>query len=140
MKAQLVFESGMRVVGTNEKGSQTAFDTTADHGGNGTAASPMEVLLQATAACSVFDVISILNKKRKTITSLTIDLEGDRAETHPRVFTSMRMIYRLVSPDASEADLHRAVELSHSSYCSASAMATRSGCTITTECIVTRPS
>lgn len=140
MKAQLVFESGMRVVGTNENGKTTAFDTTPDHGGNGTAASPMEILLQATAACSAFDVVSILNKKRKTITSFSIDLEGERADTHPRVFTSMKMIYRLVSPDATEADLHRAVELSHTTYCSASAMAARSGCTITTECIVTQQS
>lgn len=140
MKAQLNFESGMRLIGTNERGNTTAFDTTEEHGGNGSAASPMEILLQSTAACSALDIVSILNKKRKTITSLIIDLEAERADTYPRVFTSMKFIYRLVSPDASQADLERAVEMSQTTYCSAAAMATRSGCTLTFECIVTQPS
>jgi putative redox protein len=136
MNAELRFEAGAAesdvfLTGTNEDGRITHFDTTPDHGGKGLAASPMEVLLQATAACSVMDVLSILRKKRKTVNALRVAMEGDRADEHPRRFVAMRFRFILDSPDATLADLERSVELSQGSYCSAMAMARRSGCELT---------
>lgn len=138
-KATLRYHNGMRFVGTNESGIETTFDTTQEHGGANTAASPMEVLLQATAACSAMDVVDIVRKRRKTITDLQIEMHGTRAETHPKVYTAMHFTYILTSPDAQESDLERAVELSQTQYCSAAAMMRQSGCTVTWECRIIRP-
>lgn len=117
-------------MGSNEGGSQTAFDASVAHGGAGSAASPMEVLLQSVAACSSMDIVSIITKKRKTITNFRVEIEADRAADHPKVFTRIHLRYILTSPDASEADLARAVELSQTTYCSAMAMMKHSGCEV----------
>jgi putative redox protein len=139
MNAELRFQAGSAesevfLTATNDTGNTTTFDATPDHGGKGLAASPLEVLLQATAACSVMDVLSILRKKRKTVTGLRVVMEGDRADEHPRRFVAMRFRFILDSPDAALADLERAVELSQTTYCSAMAMARRSGCDLSFVC------
>ncbi len=138
-KATLQLDGVMRLVGTNETGLATAFDVSPEHGGQNTAASPMEVFLQSAAACSGMDILSIIRKKRKTVGNLRIEIEGERAEEHPHVYTSIQVHYILTSPDASEADMHRACELSQDQYCSAFAMIKRSGCAVTWQSTVERP-
>ncbi|HWF43867.1 MAG TPA: OsmC family protein [Candidatus Kapabacteria bacterium] len=137
MKAQLrldpslsALRPALRFIGTNEKAHETYFDTTFKGGGLDSAASPMEITLEAAAACSAMDVIPILQKRRKTVENLTVELLAERAETHPKVFTSIEMHFRLVSPDATLKELAAAIELSHSKYCSISVMLARSGCNI----------
>lgn len=139
MKATLAWEADLRLVGTNEAGKQTFFDTTPDHGGTGMAASPMEVLLQSVAACSSMDVLSILHKKRRTITGFRVEMDAERAGDHPKIFTSMRLKYIVESPDAQEADVQRAIELSQTTYCSAAAMMRLAGCELVWEQEIIRP-
>jgi len=88
----------------------------------------MEAVLEALAACSMMDVIGILKKKRKTVVALTASVGADRAESHPKVFTSITISYLLESPDSSLADLEKAVSLSLGTYCSVSAMLKQGGC------------
>lgn len=126
-------------MGSNENGLQTAFDASVAHGGAGSAASPMEVLLQSVAACSAIDIVSIITKKRKTITNFRVAMEADRAADHPKVFTRIHLRYVLTSPDASEADLTQAVELSQATYCSAIAMMKHSGCAVSYAQELVRP-
>jgi putative redox protein len=68
-----------------------------------------------------------------------MEAHATRAETHPKVFTHIRLRYELVSPDATEQDLLRAIELSQTTYCSASIMVRRSGCQIEWEAQLLRP-
>lgn len=120
---------------TNEAGLKLTMDNSADHGG-GNGFSPMEAMLTSLPACSAMDVISILEKKRKTITNLEIEVIAERAEEHPRVFTSAKIIFKLQSPDARLEDLERSVELSKEKYCSVSAMFKAAGCNIEYVCIL----
>ncbi len=138
-RARLQLTGAMRLVGTNEFGKTTTFDVQPENGGDGSSASPMEVFLQSAAACSGMDILSIIRKKRKTITDLQIAIEGERAETHPQVYTSITVKYILTSPDASEGDMTRACELSQDQYCSAFAMIKQSGCAVSWTCSVIRP-
>jgi putative redox protein len=130
MKAQLRLDRALRFIGTNEKAHETYFDTSLKGGGVESNASPMEITLEAAAACSSMDVIPILQKRRKTVEDLTVELTAERADTHPKVFTSIEMHFRLVSPDATLKELAAAIEISHSKYCSVSVMLARSGCNI----------
>ncbi len=127
VEVQLVQEH--HFVGTDQKRTQTHFDSRSDDvfpAGS----SPVSAMLQALGACSGIDVVDILKKKRKTIVGFRVLCKGVRADEHPKVFTSVHMHYTLISPDAKLEDLERCIHLSHQSYCSVSAMFTRSGCVI----------
>lgn len=136
MKVRLINDKKMRIQGQDSNGHQTFFDTVSDFGGDNSAPTPMAIMLQAMGACSFLDVMSILNKKRKQIDSLEVELDGTRAENHPKVFTKVHIKYILKSPDTEMKDLERAIELSQTTYCGASAMFQRSGCEVTTEAIL----
>jgi putative redox protein len=95
------------------------------------AASPMELLLVAVAGCTAIDVVSILEKMREPFSALQVEILGHRAESHPKYFTSMEITYRLRGRGVNHGKVERAVELSHSTYCSAVA-SLRPDCSITT--------
>lgn len=136
MRAHIKLETALRLAGTNEKGHQTFFDTSLAGGGLDSAASPMEIVLQALGACMAMDVVPILRKQRRTVTDFSVDLEGERAEIDPKVFMKIEMRIRLISQDATRRDLARAIILSQTKYCSVSTMLTRSGCEITWNAIL----
>jgi putative redox protein len=82
---------------------------------------PIDALLAALAGCTAMDVASILRKKRQSAASYEIEVDGDRADEHPRVFTAIRVEHRVrgaVEPEA----LRRSIELSATTYCPVSAM------------------
>jgi putative redox protein len=67
----------------------------------------MEIVLEALGACMAMDVVPILRKQRMTVTDFSVELSADRMETHPKVFSNIRMDIQLVSPDATLHDLAR---------------------------------
>lgn len=80
---------------------------------------PMDTLLLSLAACMAIDVLLILRKSRVPVEDMTVTVEGERAEEHPRRFTRIRIAYVLEGPgEEHERRLRRAVELSKDRYCS----------------------
>lgn len=134
MKISVDWKGGMCLEGHNSEQKSTVFDSHSSENYVSKAATPMEIMLQSMAACSMMDVLSILEKKRKNITSLHVEVIGDRADEHPKVFTSVLLKFYLKSTDAELKDIERSVELSQQTYCSAAAMFKRSGCDVKTEC------
>jgi putative redox protein len=128
MHVSVTYDGKLPLVGSNEKKQKTRFDATLDPASPAKYASPMEVMLESVAACSLMDVIMILGKKKKEIGAIRAEIEAERAEEHPRVFTSVRIDYRLKSPDCSARDFRKAVELSIDKYCSVAAIIRNSGC------------
>ena len=92
-----------------------------DAGSEKTASSPVELVLIALCACTASDVVGILRKKREPFTSLEVSAAAERAETFPKVFTSIRLIYR-VGGNVTHKAMEDAVRLSKEKYCSVSAM------------------
>ncbi len=80
--------------------------------------SPTELLLSALAACGAVDVVLMLKKRRKTVNDLVVDTTGVRQESAPRYFTSIHCHYILTSPDSTEEELIKIVELALGKYCS----------------------
>jgi len=122
MKSTLKWEGNLKFSADNGRGHTAIHDATIDEDGNKAGPTPMELMLQTVATCSGMDVVSIIKKKRKTITDFNIEISGERQDEHPQVFTSAIIHYTLTSPDAEEKDLKRAVELSQEKYCAASGM------------------
>lgn len=95
-------------------------------------ATPMDYLLAGLAGCTGMDVISILQKKRQAVHGLTVEISGVQAETAPNVYTDVEIMFVVTGENVDPDAVERAMELSATKYCSASAMFERSGAKITT--------
>lgn len=89
--------------------------------GHGRGPSPVLLTLASVAACSAVDVVGILKKSRQHITGLSIDVDGRRAEDHPRRYEEVTLVYRFAGEDLDPKALERAVDLSDRKYCSITA-------------------
>ena len=82
---------------------------------------PMELLLVALGACSATDVVEILKKKRQALSGLTVELAGERAADPPRVWTKIRIHFRVTGKGIEPRAVEHAIELSRDKYCSVAA-------------------
>jgi putative redox protein len=85
-----------------------------------TDANPVQALLASIVACSAMDVVDILHKKRQLVTAYEIQMSGERAEEHPRRFTSIDCIHRLTGRALQRPAVEHALQLSLEKYCSVS--------------------
>ena len=84
---------------------------------------PMRLLLLGVAGCSAMDVVHILkNRMRKPLTGLRVQVDFERAETHPKVYTQVGLKYLVNGRGLKEKDVRRAIELSNEKFCSAAIM------------------
>lgn len=79
---------------------------------------PMEAVLQSAAVCSGMDIVSILDKKRKSPDHFSIEVSAERAETHPKIFTAIHLVYKFKGNGLTEKDAEQAIKLSVEKYCS----------------------
>ncbi len=84
--------------------------------------SPKKLLLTALAGCTGMDVASLLPKMRVPFTSLTVRVEGELSEEHPKVYTEITVVYEVGTTEEYREQMERAVELSATKYCGVSAM------------------
>ena len=122
MKARIKLVEGMTFVAESGSGHAVVLDAAADVGGRNLGARPMELVLMGTGACSAIDVMYILRKARQPVTDCVIELEADRAEKDPKVFTRIRMRFVVSGKGLDPAQVERAVKLSKEKYCSATIM------------------
>jgi len=118
-KASFVAESGSR--------HAIVVDGSPDIGGRELGARPMELMLMSVGSCSAMDVVHILNRQRQVFSDIVVEVEGDRADTDPKVFTAIRMKFTISGATLDPAKVERAVALSSEKYCSASIMLRRAG-------------
>jgi len=122
MKARVKWVDGVMFVGESPSGHAVVMDGSVEVGGRDMGIRPMEMLLLGMGGCSSFDVVGILKKSRVDLVDCTVELEAERADEIPKVFTRIHAHYivsgRGLKPDAVE----RAINLSVEKYCSASIM------------------
>ncbi|MDP7257587.1 MAG: OsmC family protein [Candidatus Thalassarchaeaceae archaeon] len=92
-------------------------------------AGPMQMVLISHAACSFIDVIAGLKERMSNVRSAWVEVDADRAEEKPRVFTAIRMKY-VIEGDVPNKLVTRIIEQSHEKLCSVGAMITGSGATL----------
>jgi putative redox protein len=122
MKARVKLVEGMTFVAESGSGHAVVVDAAPDVGGRNLGARPMELVLMGTGACSAIDVMHILRKARQPVTDCVIELEAERAEKDPKVFTRIAMRYVVSGRGLDSAQVERAVKLSKEKYCSATIM------------------
>lgn len=113
---------GMLFISRTGSGHVLAMDGAPEGGGQNLAARPMETVLTGAGGCAAYDVVLILKRGRHAITGCQVKLSAERADTEPKVFTKIHFAFRVTGKNLSAAAVERAVELSHTKYCSAVAM------------------
>jgi putative redox protein len=122
MKARIKWVEDVMFVGESGSGHTVVIDGSPEHGGRNLGMRPMELLLQGLGGCTAFDVMLILKRGRQPVTDCVVEVEAQRAETEPKVFTKIHIHFVITGNGVSEKHVQRAIELSAEKYCSASIM------------------
>lgn len=122
MKARVQWLDGRAFVGESGSGHAVVMDGSPEAGGRNIGVRPMEMLLLGLGGCTAFDVVMILERMREKVTALDIGVEAERATEDPKVFTQVKMIYKIRGYGLKHANVERAINLSAEKYCSASAI------------------
>ncbi|WP_434049759.1 OsmC family protein [Marinobacter salarius] len=131
MKATIDWTGDASFRATSGSGHSVQMDGPPDHGGKDLGPRPMEMMLMGLGGCSSFDVMSILQKSRQDVTACHAELEAERADAVPAVFTRIHLHFVVTGNNLKENLVKRAVSLSAEKYCSASIMLEKAGVTIT---------
>ncbi|MEO0076762.1 MAG: OsmC family protein [candidate division WOR-3 bacterium] len=116
-RVELKWIDGLRFVAKDDNKHSFILDTKTEVGGTETGFQPVDLILVSLAGCMAFDIVSILQKKRSELKTMTVTVEGERADEHPKRYTKINVIIK-TNKEVSDADLQRAFELSRDKYCS----------------------
>jgi len=122
MKARVKWVEEMMMVGESGSGHALVMDGPPENGGRNLGVRPMEMLLLGLGGCAQIDVVHILKKGRHQVDACEVELEAERADSEPKVFTRIHVHFVLMGAGLTEKAVGRAVELSAEKYCSASLM------------------
>lgn len=126
MSAKVKWDGDVRFQGTTGSGFDLMIDGELKQGPR-----PMELLLLGLGGCTSYDVVGILKKTRQDVVDCVAEIDAQRADEVPAVFTSIHVKFVVTGRDLNEKKVERAVKLSAEQYCSASLMLERGGVNIT---------
>ena len=118
----VTLQQEVRFEASTETGATVIIDRGPESDGSSQSFRPMELMLLGLGGCMAFDVLMILQRMRKTVTSYRLNIEAERADTPPRVYTEVRLEHLFQGEGLTEAAIQRALNLAETSYCSAHAM------------------
>lgn len=131
MKGTIRWIDEVMFLAESESGHTVVIDGPESEGGRNIGIRPMELVLLGVGGCTSFDVISILKKARQRVTDCVTQIEAERADDIPSVFTKIHFHLVVTGLGLKESQVKRAVELSADKYCSASIMLGKGGVVIT---------
>ena len=122
MKVRVKWIENVAFVGETQSSHSIVMDGAPEGGGRNIGPRPMETVLAGTGGCAAYDVVAILRKARQDITDCVVDVEADRAEEDPKVFTRIHFHFTIKGRNVKKEHVERAIHLSADKYCSASIM------------------
>jgi len=122
MKARIKWSEQVTFIGETGSGHAVVMDGSPESGGRNLGPRPMEMLLLGAGGCTSFDVISILKKSRQSVSDCYVEIDAERADSDPKVFTKIHMHFVVTGKDIKPEVVERAIKLSAEKYCSASIM------------------
>lgn len=125
--AKIGLMKNMQFVGSADSGHKLIMDADKAVGGENTGFRPTELLLVGFGGCSGMDVISILRKKKQQVTSLEMNVQGEKSEDYPKIYKKVHIEYVVRGKDVKKEAVERAIELSLEKYCSVGATLAKAG-------------
>ncbi|MGB0662231.1 MAG: OsmC family protein [Pontibacterium sp.] len=126
MSAKVKWDGDVRFEGTTGSGFNVMIDGELKQGPR-----PMELMLLGLGGCTSYDVVGILKKTRQDVVDCVAEIEAERADEVPSVFTKIHVKFVVSGRELNPKKVERAVKLSAEQYCSASLMLERGGVEIT---------
>lgn len=120
-KIAVKWEGNMNFRGRDADGRDVLMDSSAVYGGLDKGIRPMPLMLIALGGCAAIEVGNVLNKMRIPYEYFDVEVEGERAETIPQVFTRISVKFIVKSSALSQEKMDKAIKLG-CSYCSAANM------------------
>ena len=127
VEASVKLVTGMQFEGKATSGHVLSMDSDETSGGRNSGFRPMELLLVGFGGCSGMDVISILRKKRQTITNLEINVKGEQSDSAPMIYKAVHIEYIVSGKGVEKQAVERSIELSLEKYCSVGATLAKAG-------------
>jgi len=125
VKVNIRWDGNLQFTGFDEQNHRVIFDS-APEGVIAAGPTPMQLFLQALAACSSMDIVTILQKRRLKIDSFEVQIEGERVDTFPKIYKTIRLKYIVSAAGIKESDMEIALDLSLNKFCSVAGMIDRS--------------
>jgi putative redox protein len=122
MKARIKWVEKVSFIAESGSGHAFLMDGAPEGGGRNLGPRPMEVVLMGTGGCTAYDVVHILRKSRAPVTDCVVEIDAERAEEDPKVFTKIHFHFIVTGTGLKPAQVERAVHLTAEKYCSASIM------------------
>lgn len=122
MKARVTWAGGARFLGESGSGHAVVMEGAPAPGETAIGARPMEMLLLGMGGCTAYDVVSILQKAREAVCDVAVEIDAERADTVPKVYTRIHAHYVVTGRGLKDAAVARAVKLSAEKYCSVTIM------------------
>ena len=122
MEARIKWVDGMAFMAETGSGHAFVMDGAPEGGGRNLGMRPMETVLIGTGGCTAYDVVHILKKSRADITDCVVEIDSERADEDPKVFTKIHFHFIVTGRQLKSQQVERAVHLTAEKYCSASIM------------------
>lgn len=122
MNAKVKWDGDVRFQGTTGSGYDVMLDGELQQGPR-----PMELILLGLGGCTSYDVVGILKKTRQDVVDCVAEIDAERADSVPSVFTKIHVKFVVTGRGLNEKKVERAVKLSAEQYCSASIMLEKGG-------------
>lgn len=127
IEAQVRLTQDMQFEGSATSGHKLTMDADDASGGRNSGFRPMELLLVGFGGCTGMDVISILRKKRQNVTSLEMNVKGEKSDGYPKIYREVHIEYVVKGKSIQKEAVERAIELSLTKYCSVGATLGKAG-------------
>jgi putative redox protein len=112
MHGTVKWVDGVMTLGESGSGHSVVMDGPPELGGKNHGLRPMEMLLLGTGGCALFDVLTMLKKSRQVITDCRVELQAERADGTPAVFTAINLHFVVEGDGIKDKQVARAVQLS----------------------------
>jgi putative redox protein len=122
MQARIKWIENVAFLGETGSGHAVLMDGAQEGGGRNLGPRPMELVLIGTGGCTAYDVVHILKKSRAEINDCVAEIEAQRADEDPKVFTKIHFHFIVTGKNLKPELVERAINLSAEKYCSASIM------------------
>ena len=91
MHGTVKWVDGVMTLAESGSGHSVVMDGPPELGGKNHGLRPMEMLLLGTGGCALFDVITMLKKSRQSISNCRVELQAERSDGVPAVFTAINL-------------------------------------------------
>lgn len=122
MQARIKWVENVAFLGEADSGHAVLMDGAPEGGGRNLGPRPMELVLIGAGGCTAYDVVHILKKSRAEISDCVAEIQAERADTDPKVFTKIHFHFIVTGKNLKPELVERAINLSAEKYCSASIM------------------